>query len=192
MPFECSARRAARPAQRAARLCTWKEKMEDAQLLGDYRPACTIWKRSEGDLDVFVLQGEGGALEERDLAEAAERMLVEMPRSARFATLYDLTEGIKNLMSCAPALLAFGAEQRRRCGERQACAIVVCPNRQARDWVRWIVSILPGSVPLHIVKDADAAWGLLAAAASGDGLSTDVYGETYDVPLSVDVLKMAS
>jgi hypothetical protein len=163
--------------------------MEDAELLGDYRPACTIWRRREGELDVFVLQGEGGSLEQRDLADAAARMLAEMPRSARFATLYDLTEGIRNLMACAPELLAFGGEQRRRCGERQVCTVVVCPNEQARNWVRWLVSVLPGSVPLHVVKDVGAAWSLLTAGA---GASTDAYGEAYEIPPSASVINLDS
>ena len=159
---------------------------EVTELLADYRPACTLWRKTGGPKGcVFVLQSEGGVLHEDDMRAATDRILQEMVASDGFSTLYDLTEGIQNLMRCAPGLLEFGREQRRLCANKQGCTVIVCPNEQTRNWVRWITSVIPDSVRVHIVKDVEEGWAvLLEEPASPGGALLDSFGEDYQAPVS--------
>jgi hypothetical protein len=158
----------------------------DPTLVADYRPACTVWKKTALERpSVFVVQAEGGYMEEADMREATELLLSEMGRCGPFSTLYDLTGGVQNLMSCAPGLIDFGRRQRLLYSDRQVCTVVVCPDEQVRNWVRWIMTILPStSVPVHIAKDIDDAWTLTADFAA----AADPYGEDFRTPLSVNIL----
>lgn len=168
------------------------------ELLVDCRPAFTLWKRhcapapaAPESRCVLVVQAEGGELHADDVREATQCILEQMKLCDKFSTLYDLTEGIQNLMGCGLHLLEFGREQRRLFADKQLHTAIVCPNEQTRNWVRWITSLIPSTVPVSIVKDSAEAWRLLLQAPS-ELRSLDDYGTEFSVPFFAKIFEAAS
>jgi len=160
------------------------EKAEKEELLADFRPGYTIWKRCFGNLDVLIIQGEGGGLIHGDVTEGFQILREAIKKSKYFATFYDLTDGMKNLMPHAPALVNFAAEIRRSAIHKQTCIVVVCPEEQVRNWVRWILGLTSSGIPTHIVKSTTDGWQALLKPPSTD-LVTDSFGTEASLPLTL-------
>jgi len=148
---------------------------QDGELLADFRPGYTIWRHRLPHVDVLVVQGEGGDLLAQDVEDGFNVLRGAVAESARFVTFYDLTDGMKNLVPHAPALLRFAAEVRRVAADRQDCLVAVCPNETVRNWVRWLLQFASGSVPAVIVKSTAEGWNSIR-----DGPTSFDQGEVLD------------
>lgn len=160
----------------------------DAELLADFRPAYTIWRRKLGELDVLVIQGEGGEVLDEDVIAGIETLRAAISASSRFATFYDLSDGMKNLMPHAPRLLSFAAEMRKTASQRQRCTVAVCPNETVRNWVRWILGLSSQGIPAHVVRSSEDGWiaiGADGAGFSADAAVQDAFGKEPGLPLTL-------
>lgn len=151
-----------------------------AELVGDFRPAATIWRRLTGDVEIYIIQAEGGELTKSDVEVSATYLLERFMKSSHFATLYDLTDGIKGVFSNAAALISFAADVRKTCAGKQVCSVIVCPNQMFRDWVRWILDSLPKGIPTYIVKDVDTAWEILSRGSFQDVINDEFGDAPYE------------
>jgi len=152
----------------------------EAELLGDFRPGYTLWKKTLPTFTAIIIQGEGGDLISQDLEDGVVIMKRVMRESKRYVTFYDLTEGIGNLLVQAPALLKFAAEVRKDARAQQLCTVAVCNNEQVRNWVRWILGVASKGIPYHIARTSSDAWQYLE---SGQSVSdSDAFGETAALP----------
>lgn len=155
----------------------------DRELLGDFRPAFTLWRCVTPEADVLIIQGEGGELDSREVALAIELLRAAINRSRRFATFYDLTDGMEKLWQQAAVLISFAREVRSTALQKQLCTVIVCPDECTRNWVRWILGITSAGISSHVVKTTEQGWEALTEP-SGPGVQ-DAYGNAPIVPLSL-------
>jgi hypothetical protein len=155
----------------------------EAEMMGDFRPGYTLWKKSTPDFDAIIIQGEGGDLIAQDVEDGFVIMKQMIRESKRYVTFYDLTDGMKNLWPQAPALLKFASEMRADASERQLCTVAVCPEEKVRNWVRWILGIASQGTAYHIARSTADAWKYLEG---GESMSPrDDFGEEADLPLTL-------
>jgi hypothetical protein len=162
----------------------------EAELLADFRPGYTIWRHRLRDLDVLVVQGEGGELLEEDVCAGIESLRGAIAASRHFATFYDLTEGMTNLMPHAPKLLRFASEMRSSASERQRCTVAVCPNERTRNWVRWMLGLASQGISAHVVQSTAEGWVALGQqeeeeARGSEALLHDSFGAEAALPLTL-------
>lgn len=163
------------------------------ELLGDFRPGFTLWSRSYADFDVLVTQLEGGALLGDDITSGLEVLKETILLSRNYVTLYDLTLvnfEVTSLLPHAMQLISFASEMRQQSEEKQRCIVAICTDERARNWIRWILSVLPYSVNFHIFQDAAQAWTFVAGGCVDrqqhlDGGSYDSFGAEASLPQTV-------
>jgi len=153
----------------------------EAEMLGDFRPGYTLWKKTMPSFDAIIIQGEGGELISQDVEAGFIIMRKVIHESKRYVTFYDLTEGMQNLWPQAPALLRFAAEMRSDASERQVCTVAVCPEEKVRNWVRWILGVASKGTAYYISRSSADAWKYLEAGADASA-SGDSFGESADLP----------
>jgi hypothetical protein len=152
----------------------------EAEMLGDFRPGYTLWKKKMRTFDAIIIQGEGGDLISQDVEAGFVIMKRVIQESKRYVTFYDLTDGMKNLWPQAPALLRFAAEMRADASERQVCTVAVCPEEKVRNWVRWILGVASKGTTYYISRSTADAWKYLENGAQGS--ECDSFGESADLP----------
>lgn len=166
------------------------------ELLGDFRPGFTLWSRSYADFEVLVTQLEGGALLGDDITSGLEALKEAILSSQQYVTLYDLTLvnfEATSLLPHAVQLIGFASEMRQQSEEKQRCMVAICTDERARNWIRWILGLLPYSVNFHIFRDAAQAWAFVAGGCcvdrqehqDGGGCSYDSFGAEASVPQTV-------
>jgi hypothetical protein len=164
------------------------------ELLGDFRPGFTLWRKAAAGRDVLVAQLEGGELCAEDVREGLSLLREAILESRRYVTLYDLSlqdfEAGK-LLPHAPSLLSFAAQMRSASQSKQDFMMAVCADERTRNWIRWILGFLPQQVRYAIFKTPQEAWDFLASeegveATEGERRqSFDAYGEAFSVPRSL-------
>ena len=152
----------------------------EAEMLGDFRPGYTLWKKTMPAFDAIIVQGEGGELISQDVEAGFVIMKRVIRESRRYVTFYDLTDGMKNLWPQAPALLSFAAEMRSDASERQVCIVAVCPEEKVRNWVRWILGVASKGTTYYISRSSAEAWKYLENGAIVS--ESDSFGESADLP----------
>lgn len=152
----------------------------EAVMLGDFRPGYTLWKKIVSNVVVIVVQGEGGDLIAQDVEDGFLIMKKVIRESKRYATFYDLTDGMNNLWPQAPALLRFASEMREDAADRQICTIAVCPHEKVRNWVRWILGVASKGTAYYITKTTSEAWKYLDSDMSTT--PSDDFGECATLP----------
>lgn len=154
----------------------------ETTMLGDFRPGYTLWQKKNQDLVVIIIQGEGGDLLSQDVEEGFTIIKKIIGECEKYATFYDLTEGMSNLWPQAPALLRFAAEIREIAAQRQVCTIAVCPDERVRNWVRWLLGLASKGISYYIVKTTSEGWKHLDPGSSS---ISDVFGEDAILPLTL-------
>ena len=163
------------------------------ELLGDFRPGFTLWSRSYADFDVLVTQLEGGVLLGDDIASGLEVLKEAILSCRNYVTLYDLTLvnfDATSLLPHALQLISFASEMRQQSEEKQRCMVAICTDERARNWIRWILGLLPYSVNFHIFRDAAQAWAFVAGGCvdhqqhAGGGFY-DSFGAEASLPQTV-------
>ena len=166
------------------------------ELLGDFRPGFTLWRKSTGRVDVVVAQMEGGELCSEDVEEGLALMKRAILESRRYVTLYDLT--LQDAKACkllphAPSLISFAAEMKAVSQEKQDCMVAVCSDERTRNWIRWLLGVLSQRLRYAIFKTSEEAWEFLARGiAAQEEASFDAFGEDFSMPLSLSALGDAS
>jgi hypothetical protein len=165
-------------------------------LLADYRPGFTLWKRRLADVDVLVTQLEGGGLLSEDITEGLALLEDAILKSDAYITLYDLTNANFEAASLLPhafSVIDFASKMRMQSEAKQKCMISICEDERARNWIRWILDLVPFDVNFHIFKDAQQAWETVASHCQGGGkTSYDAFGEDAQTPSSIAGLSMES
>ena len=162
----------------------------EAEMLGDFRPGYTLWKKRMPAFDAIIIQGEGGDLISQDVEAGFVIMKRLIRESKRYVTFYDLTDGMKNLWPQAPALLRFAAEMRSDASERQVCTVAVCPEEKVRNWVRWILGVASKGTIYYISRSSADAWKYLESGAVA--AESDSFGEGADLPQTLLSQEFAS
>jgi len=155
----------------------------ETTMLGDFRPGYTLWQKKSRDLTVIIIQGEGGDLLSQDVEDGFTIIKKVICECEKYATFYDLTEGMLNLWPQAPALLSFAAECREIAAQRQVCTIAVCPDERVRNWVRWILGLASKGISYYIVQTTAEGWKYLDSDPSS--VTADVFGEEATLPLTL-------
>lgn len=169
------------------------------ELLGDFRPGFTLWRKATAERDVLVVQLEGGELSSEDVQEGLSILGGAILESRRYATLYDLTLQdfeAGALLPHAPSLLSFAGQMRLASLSKQDFLVAVCSDERTRNWIRWILSLLSREVRYAIFRTSEEAWAFLARNQGEwqeDAPRTfDAYGEAFSVPRSLVSLGDAS
>jgi len=160
----------------------------EPEMLGDYRPSYSLWKRCFPDFTVIVVQGEGGELLDQDLQNGFRAMKKTIQASARYVTFYDLTDCMQNLLPHAATFIQFALEMRPYSLERQLCIVAVCPDEKVRNWVRWILSMAASSTPYFIFKTCAEAWAHVEKGCGASGYEQcgeDAFGSEAALPSSL-------
>ena len=163
------------------------------ELLGDFRPGFTLWRKRLPDQDVLVAQLEGGELISEDVREGLSMMRQAIQASRCYTTLYDLslqTFEAGALLPHAPSLLAFAAEMRSAAAEKQRCMIAVCTDERARNWIRWILSVLSQKVRYYIFQSSDEAWAHIRQPTHSMTENFDAFGHIAGLPTSLATLTL--
>ena len=166
----------------------------ETEMLGDYRPGYSLWKRKMADFTVIVIQGEGGELLEEDVLDGFRMMKKTIQESSRYITFYDLTDCMQNLWPHAPALIRFAMEVRQYSVERQTAIVCVCPDEKVRNWVRWILGVAASSTSYHIFRSCSEAWVFVdsVGASQPSRAGVDAFGAEAALPSSLSSLDSQS
>jgi hypothetical protein len=159
----------------------------EAEVLGDYRPGYSLWKRRVSGFTVIIIQGEGGELLKEDVLDGFHLMKKTIQERSRYITFYDLTDCMQNLWPHAPALVSFAKEMRQYSVELQIAVVCVCPDEKVRNWVRWILGLVGSGTSYHIFRCCSEAWTFIESvdAMRPIGEVGDVFGTTADAPASL-------
>jgi hypothetical protein len=166
----------------------------ETEMLGDYRPGYSLWKRRVSDFTVIVVQGEGGELVDEDVLDGFRAMKKTIQESSKYITFYDLTDCMQNLLPQAPALIKFAMEIRQYSLERQIAIVCVCPDEKVRNWVRWILGVAASSTHYHIFRSCDEAWAYITSVDATQPTKGDVdaFGVEAALPSSLGTLDSQS
>jgi hypothetical protein len=164
-----------------------KNESGEDEMLGDYRPGYSLWKRRVSTFTVIIIQGEGGDLLKDDVLDGFRLMKKTIQEKSRYITFYDLTDCMQNLWPHAPALISFAKEMRQYSVELQIAVVCVCPDEKIRNWVRWILGLVGSDTSYYIFRCSSEAWTFIESVdvTRPMGEVGDVFGATADAPASL-------
>jgi hypothetical protein len=131
--------------------------------------AVTVWGLTlDEDLPVFYFKMEGTPVSEEERETVFEFYRSSAEVTPKYATLYDLSEGVPHMTSHVLPMISFLGSMRPLTAEKLQFTVVVCPDMICRGILLGLLKVAPTPAPFYIVPSIERAWEVLAARG-GDG-----------------------